>query len=722
MVETQDRTSVILLVDDEPRMLSSLSELLSLSGYQTVSAVGGLEAIKQLQQQDFCLMLLDLKMPGFSGHQVMDYVEEKSLDTTVIVMSGEVSYDAMSQVLRRRAYDYVKKPYAPDELLQTIENALKQRRLKKEKAQIAEQLKESEQLYRYMVDSSPDIVYMLDEDGKFTFVNDRVVQLLGYQKVELMGRHYSEIVCLDDTEKACHVFNERRIASRAPHNVELRLRCRDRSQKQGCFETNTIPIEINATGIYRGDHIEGKRFVGTYGVIRDISDRKEAERTIKFQAYHDLLTRLPNRALFKDRLNLAVAHAKRAHQQLAVMFLDLDRFKLVNDSLGHIFGDQLLQVVTQRLRECVREGDTLARFGGDEFTLLLPQITSGADSEVIARKIIDRFKEPFFIENNELYVTISIGIAVYPQDGSSMDELIKCSDTAMYYVKGRGKNAFQFFSSEMNEISLQRLSLERDLRKALEQKQFELYFQPQVEVDAYSSTIVAAEALIRWHHPIHGLLGPNEFISIAEDSGLILPIGEWVIEEACATLCAWKDAGFDNIRIAINLSALQVEHKNFVDGFIRIIDKYGIDGSNLEAEITENLIMQDMESNIQKLHRLSQHGVKIAIDDFGTGYSSLSYLQKLPIHTLKIDRSFITAIDREAAEVCIVDAIVAMARGMKLDLIAEGVESKNQVDYLLRVGCSCMQGYYFGKPQPSEQMLLLLAKNCEQPGQVINAS
>ena len=720
MVETQDKISAILLVDDEPRMLSSLSEMLSLNGYQTVSAVGGLEATKQLQQQDFCLMLLDLKMPGFSGHQVMDYVEDKSLDTTVIVVSGEVSYDSLSQVLRRRAYDYVKKPYAPDELLQTIENALKQRRLKEEKAQIAEQLKESEQLHRYMIDSSPDIVYMLDEDGKFTFVNDRVVQLLGYQKVELMGRHYSEIVCLDDMEKACHVFNERRTASRRLQNVELRLRCRDRSQKPGCVETSAIAIEINATGIYRGDHIKGERFVGTYGVIRDISDRKEAERTIKFQAYHDLLTKLPNRALFKDRLNLAVAHAKRANQQLAVMFLDLDRFKLVNDSLGHIFGDQLLQVVTQRLKECVREGDTLARFGGDEFTLLLPQITCGADSEVIARKIIDRFKEPFFIENNELYVTISIGIAVYPQDGTSIDELIKCSDTAMYYVKGRGKNAFQFFSSEMNEISLQRLLLERDLRKALEQKQFELYFQPQV--DACSSTIVAAEALIRWHHPTHGLLGPNEFISIAEDSGLILPIGEWVIEEACATLCAWKDAGFNNIRIAINLSALQIEHKNFVDGFIRTIDKYGVDGSNLEAEITENLLMQDMESNIQKLHRLSQYGVKIAIDDFGTGYSSLSYLQKLPIHTLKIDRSFIAAIDRGATEVCIVDAVVAMAKGMKLDLIAEGVESKNQVDYLLRAGCAYMQGYYFGKPQPSEQMLLLLAKNREQSGQVFNAS
>lgn len=715
---TEDKSSTILLVDDEPRLLSSLCELIKLNGYQPVTAGGGLEAVELLRQQPFDLMLLDLKMPGFSGHQIMDYVEKNTLDTTVIVVSGEISYDAMSQVLRRRAYDYIKKPYAPDELLQTIENALKQRQLWTENSQIAARLEESEQLHRYMVNSSPDIVYMLDGDGKFTFVNDRVVPLLGYQKKELIGRHYSEIVCQEDLRRAGYVFNERRTADRALHNFELRLKCRDPGQKPKYFEASTIPIELNATGVYRDNQAGGKQFMGTYGVIRDISDRKQAERTIKFQAYHDLLTRLPNRALFKDRLNLAVAQAKRANQQLAVMFLDLDRFKLVNDSLGHIFGDQLLQVVTQRLRECVREGDTLARFGGDEFTLLLPQIASDADSEVIARKIIQRFKEPFFIEGHELYVTISIGIAVYPQDGSSMDSLVKCADTAMYYVKGRGKNAFQFFSSDMNAISIQRLSLERDLRKALEQKQFELHFQPQV--DSSRNTIVAVEALIRWHHPTQGMLEPNEFIGIAEDTGLILPIGEWVIEEACAVLRQWKDAGFNNIRMAINLSAMQVEHKNFVDTFVGFIDKYGIEGSDIEAEITENLIMQDMENNIQKLLRLSNHGVKIAIDDFGTGYSSLSYLQKLPIHTLKIDRSFVTAIDRESTEVCIVDAIIAMAKGMKLDLIAEGVESKKQMDYLSRLGCLYMQGYYFGKPQSSAQTLRLLGQNKDQAGQLFN--
>ena len=712
---THSPRATLLVVDDEPRMLNSLRDLISINGYQVLTALGGREAVARLEESNIDVMLLDLKMPGFSGHQVMDYVEEKNLDTTVVVVSGETSFDAMSQVLRRRAYDYIKKPYAPDELLQTVENALNQRHLQKQNRAIEFKLKESERLHRYMVNSSPDIIYMLDKEGRFTFVNDRIVQLLGYRKDELVGQHYSDLVYFEDLEQARYVFNERRTDERIARNVELRLKCKDPDSAPKHFETNTVPIELSATGIYQGKD-EGQEYLGTYGVARDVTERKEAERTINFQAYHDLLTQLPNRALFKDRLNLALAQTKRSNQRLAVMFLDLDRFKLVNDTLGHICGDELLQAVSHRLQECLREGDTLARFGGDEFTLLLPQIYGQEDAEAIAKKIIAKLRDPFFIEGHELYVTISIGIAMYPHDGTSMEMLVKNADIAMYCIKGRGSNDYQFFSSEMNNVSVARLSLERDMRKAMENDQFTLYYQPQVDV--VSGKIVAMEALIRWEHPDRGLIPPSEFVAVAEETGLIMQLGEWALRTACETLRSWQMGGIIDVRMAVNLSALQVEHKNFVDHIIREIKRNSLIGENLEVEITENLIMQDMDNTIQKLIKLNEYGVKVAIDDFGTGYSSLSYLQRLPIHTVKIDRSFVHEIKNQPGEACIVDAIIAMAKGLKLNLIAEGVETVEQFNYLREQGCTEVQGFMFGHPMTEREARKILQQKPFEHGQL----
>jgi diguanylate cyclase (GGDEF)-like protein len=407
-------------------------------------------------------------------------------------------------------------------------------------------------------------------------------------------------------------------------------------------------------------------------------------------------------------LNLAVAQAKRACHEMAVMFLDLDRFKLVNDTLGHIYGDELLQQVSQRLQGCLREGDTLARFGGDEFTLLLPEIEGSYNATIIAEKIIKNMRKPFVIEGHEVYVTISVGISMYPRDGSSMDSLVKNADIAMYHIKGHGKNDYQFFSREMNEASMQRLSLERDMRKGLESDQFELYYQPQV--DAITGRIVAVEALIRWQHPTLGLISPADFIAVAEETGLILPLGEWVIRQACSVLRSWRDRDIMDVRMAINLSSMQIEHKSFVGLVEDVMQQYGLAGHDLEMEITENLIMQDMENAIKKLIQLSELGIQIAIDDFGTGYSSLSYLQKLPIHTLKIDRSFVHEIQEGAEGACIVDAVIAMAKGLKLNLIAEGVETEYQVDYLREKGCGEIQGFYFGAPAPEEETVRLLTQ------------
>jgi len=673
----------LLVVDDEPRLRESLCNLLINSGYDTIMADGGRKAVAILSEQPVDILLLDLKMPGFSGHQVMDYIEENNIPTTVRVVSGETTFDAFSQVLRRRAYDYIKKPYAPDELLQTVENALNKIELERENRQIQNKLSDSEKLHRFLVNNSPDLVYMLDQQGHFNFVNDRMSSLLGYPRAELIGMHHEKLVYFEDIEQARFAFNERRTGDRAVRNVELRLKCKSDDNKLKHFEANTIPIELHATGVYQETGDGEKTFIGTYGVARDITERKEAEKTIHFQAYHDLLTHLPNRALFSS------------NQRLAIMFLDLDRFKLINDTMGHISGDELLQSVSKRLQDCLREGDTLARFGGDEFTLLLPQIYSQDDAEAIAKKIIAKLQAPFHINGSEIFITVSIGIAMYPHDGTNMDTLVKSADIAMYHIKGRGKNDYQFFSSDMNEVSIKRLSLERDMRKALEADEFELYYQPQIDVA--TGRVVATEALVRWFHPELGVIGPTDFISVAEDSGLILQLGEWVLRRSLEALRRWKDAGINDIRMAVNLSSLQVEHKHFVPTLIDALQQNGLDSSDLEVEITENLIMQDMDNSIRKLVEIASHGVNIAIDDFGTGYSSLSYLQKLPIHTLKIDRSFVHEI-KSGHGSCIVDAVIAMAKGLKMNIIAEGVETRQQYEYLQARGCDQVQGFLFAKP------------------------
>ncbi len=385
----------ILIVDDDPVILKSLKDLLAVRGYPTDTAVGGKEAIIQLDQKPYDVILLDLHMPYVTGHDVMAHIKNNRIDTSVIIVSGETSFESARDAVSKGAYDFLRKPYAADELVITLSNALKEKRLEKQNKLMQMQLRESERLHRYLVDTSPDIIYILDPEGNFTFINERVESLLGFAKNELVGKHYSLLVHHDDLEQAKYVFNERRIGKRASRNVELRLKCKDDGAPR-FFETRTLPIEMSSMGIYaNADNETHKSYLGTYGVARDVTDRKLAEETINFQAYHDLLTKLPNRALLRDRLSLAISQARREDEMLAVMFLDLDRFKNINDSLGHMIGDELLQQVSTRLKSCLREGDTLARFGGDEFTLLLPKVgEKREDVSTIAQKITSHPERP----------------------------------------------------------------------------------------------------------------------------------------------------------------------------------------------------------------------------------------------------------------------------------------------------------------------------------------
>ncbi len=691
----------VLIVDDEPIQLESLKEMVALSGYQVEATSSGLDAIDYLQKYTFEVMLLDLNMPDLSGYNVIDFVREHSIEVKIIVVSGESNFDAVTRALRLGAYDFIKKPYVPDELLATMKNAAHRMGLEASNNRIREKLENSEYLHRFIVDNSPDVVFMLDAEGKFTFLNDTIYTLLGYDKNELLGEHYSAIVAGQSADQARYVFMERRSDERKSRHVELKFRCKDQTEYK-YFDTSSMAIDVKAPAD-AGANVTVK---GTYGVARDITERKKAAELIKFQAYHDLLTRLPNRTLLEDRLSLAIRQANRNKQQLAVMFLDLDRFKWVNDTLGHTMGDRLLQAVGQRLENCLRKGDTLARFGGDEFALVLPQIQNHGDAVTIAEKILDALKEPFEVDEHELFITCSIGISIYPEAGETMDSLIQSADMAMFCIKEKSKNGYQFFDDQISAMTNSRLTMERELRKAIAENELVVWYQPQVAAE--TSDIVGFEALVRWNHPEKGLIYPSDFIPIAEETGLILELGNQVLETACRDLQIWREKGLGNFRVAINFSAVQVDQDDFIKNILTTLEKYQIPGNCLEVEITENVIMSDMTHVIQKLRQLTRLGIKIAIDDFGTGYSSLSYLQQFPINTLKIDKTFVNSIHVSEGGTSIVDAIVAMAKGLRLNLIAEGVENSAQLDYLKELGCHEIQGFLFGKAESAQTTQQLL--------------
>ncbi len=700
----------ILLVDDKPELLSSLHQLVTLYGYEADKALGGTEAMEFLKQKRFDVVLLDLIMPGISGHDILDFVSREKLACKVIVVSGDASFSGVKHALHCGAFDFVKKPYEPGELISTMETALRQCQLESQNLLMEEQLQESESLHRFIVNSSPDLVYMLDRNGCFTFINDRIDTLLGYTKDELIGKHYSELVDDDHLEQASHTFNERRTGERAAHNVEMRLKSRLTRRGSRFSHSQNIWVELTAEGIY-SDPKERTRdkFIGTYGTARDISERKEHEQQINFQAYHDLLTHLPNRALLKDRLNLGIAQARRNKRKLAVMFLDLDRFKLVNDTLGHSMGDRLLKAVANRLQSCLRRGDTLSRFGGDEFTLLLPEVRTRDDVVVIASKILDRLNSPFVIDGHELFVGASIGIAMYPEAGDTGETLIQNADIAMYHIKGRGKNGYQFFSEEMNHKFSTRLTTERELRNGLAQGELRVYYQPQVSLS--TGRIAGVEALVRWQHPARGVVEPIEFLPVAEETGLITQIDEFVQQQAFEDVAGWRRAGLGDINLSVNLSTTQLEQESFVERFTSMLEASGLEPSAVKLEITEHTLMQDMEVIIPKLKEMRKRGLCIAVDDFGTGYSSLSYLQQFPISTLKVDRTFVSDIRADNSDASIINAIVAMARGLNLELIAEGVENRTQLKYLRSQGCSEAQGFIFSRALPAQEVVELLRKN-----------
>lgn len=692
----------ILIVDDEPHFRRAYSSLLVADERTIDEAATGQVALEKLKEGRIDLVILDLRLPDISGLEIMEWLVAHEIDTTVIVFSADKSINSAIHALRHRAFEFLRKDCDPDDMIIAVERALSQRQREKEHALITARLRHSESLHRFLVEQSPDLIFTLDSEGYFTFFNGRVQTLLGYAPEELTGQHYSAIVDPRDHEHARFAFNERRIGPRSTNNLEVRFRRKPsagRARNGVCITTI-----LSSQGVYRTTNLgQPGLFLGTSGVARDISERKQAEETIAFQAFHDLLTRLPNRTLFVDRLEMAITQAVRRKEKLAVMFLDLDRFKLVNDTYGHQAGDQLLREFAARIRRCLRTGDTLARQGGDEFTALLPNLTSPEDIGVIAEKILSELRRPFLVADTEFLATASIGLAVYPDDAVSAQDLIRCADVAMYQVKAQGKNGYVAFQPYMHQAHRDRLSIENDLRNAVKTgDQFELHYQPQI--DALTGCVVGLEALIRWHHPQEGLIRPDVFIPIAEETGLIVAISDWVLNEACAQLSVLRERGHGHLRMGVNLSPREFERTDLLERVEAPLARFAVPPESLEIAITESLLMKDVENIVVRVKHLRSTGVHISIDDFGTRYSSLNYLRRFSVSRIKIDQSFVRDLKAPQDSCAVIQAIVGIARNFNLQVMVEGVETAHQVAVLRQLGCHEMQGYFFCQPMPAGEL------------------
>ncbi len=537
-------------------------------------------------------------------------------------------------------------------------------------------------------ENTNEAVIITDSKARIIEVNDAFTRITGFEKEEVIGRRPTVLRSYRNSRRA-HVQIWKSVIRNGGWQGEVWDR-----RKNG---------EIYPVWLSIGPVRDIENSVSHYvAIASDISAIKRTEERLEHLAHHDSLTSLPNRMLFTDRLMQATALARRNKKMIAVMLLDLDRFKEVNDTLGHRLGDHLLVEVSRRLKYSIREADTISRLGGDEFAVILSDISAIEKAAQVAQHFIQAVSVPFEIEGHEIYITTSIGLTIYPADSDNIETLLKNADTAMYYAKSRGKNNFQFYTNEMNRRIIEKLFIESKLRHALDREEFHLYFQPQVE--AATEKIVGMEALLRWVNPELGDMPPSKFIPIAEDTGLIIPIGEWVIQEACRQAGAWQEQGVPVMNLSINLSARQFHKQTIVETISGILRETGFDPQHLELEITESVIMQDVEENIQTLRRLKDLGIRLSIDDFGTGYSSLNYLKRFPIDVLKIDQSFVRDITSDHDDSSVVTAIIALAHSLNLKVIAEGVETVEQLTFLKERGCDEVQGYYFSKPIPGNRV------------------
>ncbi|MBK7673885.1 MAG: EAL domain-containing protein [Candidatus Accumulibacter sp.] len=689
------RSPTALIVDDDHVMRLLEQETLVQFKFDVHEAADGEEALRLLDQFVPDLVLLDVDMPGMDGFEVCRQIRKRwdMTDMPLIMVTGMDDLGSINEAYESGANDFISKPINWPILGHRARYVLRS-------AQAARELRELQEKQAAIVQAMPDMIFLLDWQG--TYLDYKA----GYGSTPYKG-----------TDE----FLNRKLSDVLPAEVaDLLLQAIELALLRGHLQSVVYKLPM-PDGIH---HYEAR--VAPSGVdkvvvvVRDVTLEKLNEDKIRRLAYFDTLTGMPNRQSFLERLDGELLRARRERHQVALLFLDLDGFKRVNDTLGHAAGDFLLRAVADRLKEKLRGSDFVARpaldeisvhfarLGGDEFTVVLPDldIDNGQVVTVIANRMQALLSRPFQINQQEVTITSSIGIARFPGDGDDAATLLKHADTAMYHAKAQGRDNWQLYDKTLTSDAIKRLALENDIRKGLERDEFRLFYQPQVL--AADGTIVGVEALIRWQHPEHGLVSPGDFIPVAEESGLIVPMGKWVIQTACRQVMAWQQHGVVAPRVAVNVSARQVRASDFIGHVTAIIDETGIRAEQLELELTESILMDPDTRRIEGLSRLRAQGVHFSIDDFGTGYSSLSYVKRFPISMLKIDQSFVRGLPGNANDVGIITAIIAMAQSLDLEVIAEGVENRAQADHLREAKCGKLQGYLFSRPLPPDEAECLL--------------
>jgi diguanylate cyclase (GGDEF)-like protein/PAS domain S-box-containing protein len=641
--------------------------------------------------------VLDLNLTGGQVIETLNRICQAAPGVPVLIL-GQADTEALArQAVQRGAQDYLLKEQADGyRLRRTVRTMMD--RCKANAVTLEKEIADS------TLDSIGEAVLRTDKLGNITYLNRFAEKMTGWFRKEALGRPVADVLILVDSVSGASVDNGvATVLERDRTTVATIIHCMlvRRDGIECGIESRVTVVQGHAGNL-----------IGAVMTIRDVSVSRAASLEISRAAQHDSLTNLPNRALFNDRLTQAISLAGRQRKQLAVLFVDLDQFKRINDSLGHAVGDKLLRSVAGRLRACVRRSDTVCRLGGDEFVVLLSQVEHSEDAAISARKILRAIASPHIIDNRSLDISVSIGGSTYPGDGQDAENLISQADAAMYEAKQHGRNGYQFFQSDMRTRVAKRLLLERDLRYALGRNEFLLHYQPQINL--LTGRITGMEALIRWLHPERGLLFPGDFVPIAEECGLILPIGQWVLLEACRQVRAWSDAGIGIVPVAVNVSGAEFLAKDFLSGVRAALIATGIEPRNLELELTESVLMQDAEAAVITLRALKAMGVGLAIDDFGTGYSSFTYLRRFPVDTLKIHQSFVQEISADVEGITLTSAMIDIGKSLNQRVIAEGVETRSQLDFLKRHGCDEGQGYYFSHPIVAEHAGNLLETGFKQ--------
>jgi diguanylate cyclase (GGDEF)-like protein/PAS domain S-box-containing protein len=701
---TQTSIKRVLLVEDNSGDLRLLREMFNERGFHDIELTGVTcmkDAEKHLFKHSADVVLLDLGLPDVAGLGAVQRAHAVAPRVPLVVLTGLDDESLAAQALQEGAQDYlIKGEIDTRGLLRAMRHAIERKSM--EEALFAEK-ERAEVTLRCIGDA----VACTDMLGSVTFLNVVAESMTGWSWREAASRNVAVVVRILDGSSRETIPNP--MALRAGQDRTLHLPSNSILVRRDGFE---IPIDASVAPLR--DRAGGA--AGAVLVFRDVSAARALTQQVIHSAQHDFLTGLPNRALLSDRVNYAIALAMRHGKKVAVLFLDLDGFKHINDSLGHPIGDRLLQSVASRLAACLRASDAVSRQGGDEFVVLLSEMEQPEDAAIAARRMLEAVAEVHSIDQHTLRVTTSVGVSVYPDDGLDAETLIKNADTAMYAAKEGGRHIYRFFEPTMNVRAVERQFMEEGLRNAVERKEFTLHYQPKISLTTGKMT--GAEALIRWTHSTRGEVTPAEFIPVAEDCGLILPMGTWVLREACRQARAWADAGLPLATMAVNISSMAWRDEKFLAGVVAVLEETGLDPRALELEVTESVLMKHAESTVLTLEALRAIGVKVAVDDFGTGYSSLRYLSRFSIDALKIEKSFIAGITGEGHDATIVSALIGMALSLKLRIVAAGVETAEQLKFLQTHKCDEAQGYYFSRPVAPEQFARLLEVGAQEASRV----